>query len=325
MAEKIPGSDSNIPAVGSQGQIIVPSDTGQTFEEKVNAIIDKKLQDPTLFPAEYRSWLPRYIEGQNIQLPVSQVIGASAPRIVGEFVLWGGAAAAGFTGELEVQTGYLYANGAEVSRLRWPQLFESYGTKYGIGDGSNTFALPNLIGRVLVARAESGTFLTTGATGGAESHTHSLAHTHNLASHTHTGPSHTHTMGSHTHTGSAHTHDLANHSHTLSLDTGQSSDSGLDVPAGSGNLRQRQAHVHSVSGNTGFPSSNTSGSGGGGATGGPSTNSTDAGGTGATGAPSTNTSGAASNETTSSVSTLPPFVVVEAWLIYAGVKVTQLA
>ena len=320
MAEKIPESSANIPAVSSQGEIKVGTDTGQVFEDKINEIIDKKLRDPTLFPAEYRAWLPRYIEGQNIQLPVSQVIGASAPRIVGEFVLWGGTAAAGFTGEQEVQPNYLYANGADVDRLKWPQLFESYGTKYGVGDGSTTFGLPNLIGRVLVARAVSGTFLTTGDVGGAEAHEHTHVHTHTLSSHTHTGSSHTHTMGNHTHTGSSHSHTF-NHTHTASWATGTSTDAGLAVPAGSGNLRQQQSHVHNISGTTSGASPNTTDAGGSGPTGAPSPNATDAGGTGVTGAPSTNTSGAASTETTSTASNLMPYVVVEAWLIYAGVKV----
>ena len=49
---------------------------GLSFEERVNKIVDKRLGDPTQFPSEYRSWLPKWIETQNIQLPISQVTGA---------------------------------------------------------------------------------------------------------------------------------------------------------------------------------------------------------------------------------------------------------
>ena len=48
---------------------------GLSFEERVNKIVDKRLGDPTRFPSEYRSWLPKWIETQNIQLPISQVQG----------------------------------------------------------------------------------------------------------------------------------------------------------------------------------------------------------------------------------------------------------
>ena len=43
-------------------------------------------------------------------------------------------------------TGYLKANGALLSRTTYAALFASIGTTFGIGDGSTTFALPDLRG-----------------------------------------------------------------------------------------------------------------------------------------------------------------------------------
>ncbi len=51
----------------------------------------------------------------------------------------------------EVPTGWLECNGAAISRTKYARLFKKIGTKYGAGDGSTTFNLPNLHHRVLEA------------------------------------------------------------------------------------------------------------------------------------------------------------------------------
>lgn len=43
-------------------------------------------------------------------------------------------------------TGYLKANGALLSRTTYAALFAAIGTTFGVGDGSTTFALPDLRG-----------------------------------------------------------------------------------------------------------------------------------------------------------------------------------
>lgn len=45
--------------------------------------------------------------------------------------------------------GYLICNGAAISRTTYAALFAAIGTIYGTGDGSTTFNLPNLVGRVI--------------------------------------------------------------------------------------------------------------------------------------------------------------------------------
>jgi microcystin-dependent protein len=82
-------------------------------------------------------------------------------------------------------TGWLLCFGQAVSRTTFASLFTALGTTYGAGDGSTTFALPDLRGRVAAGEDDMGgtaaSRLTTagsgvngsalGATGGAQTHT----------------------------------------------------------------------------------------------------------------------------------------------------------
>ena len=47
--------------------------------------------------------------------------------------------------------GYIKANGATISRTAYADLFASIGVYYGVGDGSTTFAIPDLRGEFLRA------------------------------------------------------------------------------------------------------------------------------------------------------------------------------
>ncbi len=51
--------------------------------------------------------------------------------------------------------GYLLCDGAAVSRSTYAALFAAIGTAYGVGDGSSTFNLPDLRGRVLQGANDS--------------------------------------------------------------------------------------------------------------------------------------------------------------------------
>lgn len=82
-------------------------------------------------------------------------------------------------------TGWLLCFGQAVSRTTYAALFTALGTSYGAGDGSTTFALPDLRGRIPGGKDNMGgsaaSRLTTGgsgvngstlgAVGGAEIHT----------------------------------------------------------------------------------------------------------------------------------------------------------
>jgi len=81
--------------------------------------------------------------------------------------------------------GWLNCLGQELYRGDYPALFAVIGTTYGAGNGTTTFNLPNLAGRVVVGQG-SGSGLTSrsmGSTGGAETHTLTTAE---MPSHSHT-------------------------------------------------------------------------------------------------------------------------------------------
>ena len=52
--------------------------------------------------------------------------------------------------------------GAEISRTTYADLFNVIGTKFGEGDGSTTFNLPNLVGRFLECDSIPGTLKELG-------------------------------------------------------------------------------------------------------------------------------------------------------------------
>lgn len=55
----------------------------------------------------------------------------------------------------EVPEGYLPAEGAAISRTTYADLFNIIGTKFGEGDGSTTFNLPNLVGSISLNSGET--------------------------------------------------------------------------------------------------------------------------------------------------------------------------
>lgn len=68
-------------------------------------------------------------------------------------------------------TGWLMCSGQLVGRVTYPDLFTAIGTSYGVGDGSTTFGIPDLRGRVPVGRDATQTeFDLLGESGGAKTH-----------------------------------------------------------------------------------------------------------------------------------------------------------
>ena len=112
-------------------------------------------------------------------------------------------------------TGWMLCDGTAVSRTTYASLFAAIGTTYGAGDGSTTFNLPNLRGRVPVGHDATQTeFDALGESGGAKTHTLSVAE---MPSHTHVQDAHTHVQNAHNHTQNAHGHGstgvAGNHAH----------------------------------------------------------------------------------------------------------------
>jgi microcystin-dependent protein len=96
---------------------------------------------------------------------------------VGSIILYSG---------VGLPSNYLVCDGSEVDRDLYAALFSVIGTTYGPGNGSTTFNLPNLSGRLPMGSSLTYAYATTGG-----EETHSLLSSE-LASHSHGIPGHTH-------------------------------------------------------------------------------------------------------------------------------------
>lgn len=83
-------------------------------------------------------------------------------------------------------TDWLLCDGSAVSRIEYSELFNAIGTTYGSGNGSTTFNLPNISGKMIIGYdADDTDFDSLGATGGSKTHTQTV---NEMPSHTHTIP-----------------------------------------------------------------------------------------------------------------------------------------
>lgn len=87
-------------------------------------------------------------------------------------------------------SGYLKANGAQISRTTYSSLFAAIGVTFGFGDGSTTFNLPDLRGE-FVRGWDDSRGIDAGRTFGSFQDGFMADHTH-TNSHVHSGPSHAH-------------------------------------------------------------------------------------------------------------------------------------
>src|SRR4029077_6533749 len=145
-------------------------------------------------------------------LTVTGTFSVAANRVVGEVVDYTGAAAPAL---------WLLAFGQAISRTTFSSLFGAIGTTYGVGDGSTTFNVPDLRGRVTAGKDNMGGSAanrltnqpggidgsTLGAVGGLQTHQLTTAQ---LASHTHTGTTGNNGNHSHNYNASAWNLDVAN-------------------------------------------------------------------------------------------------------------------
>ncbi|KKA05399.1 hypothetical protein VP02_23185 [Pseudomonas ogarae] len=173
----------------------------------------------------------------------------------------------------EPPQGWLKCNGALVSRAQYAALFAAISTRFGAGDGSTTFALPDLRGEFVRGwddgrGIDSGRVLGAGQAGQNATHIHTAtaanagAHTHTLSATAASGGAHTHTLsataaadGAHTHAVSGAAASAGEHTHTApraqNNDVGGGSpnfttanlQSGVTAPTNPGG-----AHTHTVSG-----------------------------------------------------------------------------
>lgn len=96
---------------------------------------------------------------------------------VGEIYMYAGSTA---------PAGFIICDGSSISRTTYSELFDVIGTTYGTGDGSTTFNLPDLSGRVIIGVSSN---YSIGNVGGEEAHSLTVnempSHAHKIAPHTH--------------------------------------------------------------------------------------------------------------------------------------------
>jgi microcystin-dependent protein len=136
---------------------------------------------------------------------------------------------------------WLICDGAAVSRNTYSSLFAAIGTTYGVGDGSTTFNIPNLKGKVAVGKDSAQTeFDTLGEAGGAKTHTLTSGE---MPSHTHTGT--TSTDGSHVHGQYGRWSSYSTHNHYQGpTGAAESSNPDQGVSSNMGNTYASGSHAH---------------------------------------------------------------------------------
>lgn len=136
--------DSTIQVDGSGGYLKVKSAGISSNELATDSVITAKIQDGAVTAAKLDS------AAVSVLMPTASLMpyaGSSAP------------------------TGYLLCDGSAISRTTYSDLFGIIGLTYGVGDGSTTFNIPDLRGRVIAGQDDMGGSSAnrlTGQTGGVD-------------------------------------------------------------------------------------------------------------------------------------------------------------
>lgn len=151
-----------------------------------------------------------------------------------------------YAGSVAPPAGWLLCDGSAVSRTTYADLFAAVSTTYGVGDGSTTFNVPDMRGRVAVGlnpgggpgisniRAGSlndsaGSEYHTLVTNEMPNHVHSVSITA-VGDHTHSGT--TNTTGNHNHSGT--TGAAGAHNHGISWNRSEGGDGDNEISSWTG-------------------------------------------------------------------------------------------
>lgn len=134
-------------------------------------------------------------------------------------------------------TGWLKANGAIISRSTYADLFAAIGTTFGAGDGSTTFALPDLRGEFPRAWDDGRGVDTSRTFGSAQAQSYQ-SHNHGISD-----PGHAHGVYD-----PGHGHGVSDPSHRHAIQGGLNAGGGSQNTVGSGNISRTGYTDYSTTG-----------------------------------------------------------------------------
>lgn len=139
-------------------------------------------RNPNLIPTDFMAYVFDYIQTSPLEVPMTQIFG---------FQKYLDSQVSIQTGMIfpyvsdTAPSGFLICDGTAVSRTAYAALYAVIGDNYGAGDGSTTFNLPDLQGRVPVGLSEGGKSLvdTLGDNEGLTADKRSIDHHHGIQLH----------------------------------------------------------------------------------------------------------------------------------------------
>jgi microcystin-dependent protein len=228
-----------------------PEQQDAPLNEAERKLLNRLFSDPTYFPIEFRTWIRTYLEGSDIRLPSSAIVGGNAPKVslpAGVILPFAGAT---------IPSNCLLCNGQAVLRADYELLFDAIGTTWGVGNGTSTFNVPDLRDRALYgAGSVVGLAATDGRAAGSRG---GPIHYHNISQSTNSQGSHSH--GGSTSTDGNHNHgSVGDHSHLARADGTPSVTQGSSPTAASGTARNSTQNEQYNTGSAGGHSHGDAGS-----------------------------------------------------------------
>jgi microcystin-dependent protein len=129
---------------------------------------------PQQMPQEFQALIIDMLQVSNLTIPLSHVIGFSHAFHAGQVSM---------CATDDPPPGWLICDGSAISRTQYPDLFDAIGTTYGSGDGSSTFNIPDLRGRVAVGKGTNASVDTLGENDGVTVANRRPQHRHTPHSH----------------------------------------------------------------------------------------------------------------------------------------------
>ena len=132
-----------------------PADERPLTDEE-RKLVTRMFGDPFAFPQTFKTWLVAFLEGSDVTLPLSSVLGLSG-------ILGGGSGSSGIMGVLPAgiifpcatkspPAGTLLCNGSLKPKAQYRRLWDAIGNQWGPADAGEdgNFTLPDVQGRAII-------------------------------------------------------------------------------------------------------------------------------------------------------------------------------